>query len=217
MCMAIDAFIYQPMIRRGALRKVIMIASMGVFIITENTIAAIFGTMAKFVPLDAGRVFIKIGAANVTLLQIYIVSITVILLAGTVYWLVTTKTGRTIRAIASDAELAEIMGIEPVRTRLIIYGLGSGLAAVAAIFKIVDLGINPAMSIHMLLLATIAVIVGGIEKMYAGIVGGFLLGLILNLGIWKIDSCWQGLIAYSLLILIVLIMPSGLLGRKGQS
>jgi branched-chain amino acid transport system permease protein len=124
-----------------------------------------------------------------------------------------TKMGKAIRALESDPEMTEIVGIDPVYIRLLVYGVGSALAGVSGILATMDMGIDPNSGIMALLIAVIAVIVGGIGNYSGTALAGLLLGIAENMGIWKIPSEWKSSIAFGILVIFILFRPTGLLKK----
>ena len=74
-------------------------------------------------------------------------------------------------------------------------------------------GLNPAVGAHVMLISLAATIVGGIGSLRGAVIGGYALGIIENLGSWKIDTEWQSTIAFVVLFLVLLLKPRGLFGR----
>ena len=125
------------------------------------------------------------------------------------------RLGIAVRALGNDSELAAIHGM-PVRTlRLLSVAVGSGLVGFGSLLIGFNVGIiDFNMGFDVILMATVAMIIGGLGNVSAAAAGGFMLGLIQNLALWKIDSKWQMALSFSILILILLFRPSGLLGEK---
>ena len=92
--------------------------------------------------------------------------------------------------------------------------LGSLLAGCSVVLSAIDTGIAPSSGMSALLIATISVIVGGTNAVSGGVAGGFLIGVVENVGIWKIASEWKQAIAFGVLAAFILLRPTGLLGPR---
>jgi len=124
--------------------------------------------------------------------------------------------GKALRALANDPELARLSGINSDRYIMYAFAIGSFLAAVAAIMISFDTDMAPTMGFNALVMGVIAVIVGGIGSLPGAALGGLLIGLAQNLGVWQLPSKWQDTIAFVILILFLLFRPYGILGKKPQ-
>ena len=125
-----------------------------------------------------------------------------------------TKFGKAIRAVANDPIGASVVGINSEKVILVVFAIGSALAGVAGILISLETNIYPTMGFSAILKGIIASIVGGIGSIPGALFGGLFLGLAENLGIWKISAAWKDTIAFAILIIFLLIRPSGIVGVK---
>jgi len=212
---AIEWSIYRPMRNIGASAMEILISSLGLFILLQNLIIIVWRSDPRVLPVaEIIRRGVSFGGIWLTLLQIIIIFSSFILWLGLILFMRHTKTGKAIRALENDPEMTEIVGIEPERIRLAVYGLGSGLAAISAIFMTMDMGIDPNQGIMALLIGVIAVIVGGTGNYTGTALAGLLLGIAENVGIWKIPSEWKSSIAFGVLVVFIIFRPTGILGTR---
>lgn len=211
--MTMDLVIYRPLRRKYASGLVLLIASMGLYIALQNVISLVFGDETK--TLRGGEVMVgyNILGARITPIQLCIVLASATI--TTLCWAVIrfTRWGRALRAVANDAELALAAGIDADRVILGAFALGSALAAVAAILVAFDVDMTPTMGMNALMMAVVAMIVGGVGSIHGAALGGVLLGLAQHLGVWKISSQWQDAIAFVILVAFLLVRPQGILGR----
>jgi branched-subunit amino acid ABC-type transport system permease component len=125
------------------------------------------------------------------------------------------RLGIAIRAMGNDPELAEIVGMPAKRLRNISFIVGSALVGVSAMLIGLNVGIiDFNMGSDIILMATVAMIIGGLGNVGAAAGGGFVLGMIQNIAIWKIESKWQMALSFAILIVVLLFKPSGLFGQK---
>ena len=125
--------------------------------------------------------------------------------------------GQAIRAVSSSPEMARTVGIDLKRVHLLTYAIGSALAAPAGILVAMDVGAEPFRGTRFVLLASVAVIMGGIGSIPGAMLGGLFLGLLENVGIWKLPSEWQSAISFGVFLLFIVLRPRGFFGRSVQS
>lgn len=125
-----------------------------------------------------------------------------------------TKIGKAIRAVAEDPIGASVSGIYPERIILYAFGIGSALAGMAGVLISLETNIEPTMGFNAILKGIIASIIGGIGSIPGAVLGGFFLGIVENLGIWKIQAGWKDTIAFAVLIIFLLFKPEGILGNR---
>lgn len=212
----INKFVYYPLRKRNAPNLVYLIASFGVFIFIQNLLQLIFG--AKILTLRTG--IIKEGhhifGAVITNTQILIISASLILFLLAWLLIQKTKLGKAIRAVADDPIGAKVVGINSENVIMAVFAIGSALAGAAGILISLETNIEPTMGFNAILKGIIASIVGGIGSIPGSLFGGLFLGLAENLGIWKIQAGWKDTIAFAILIIFLLLRPSGIMGVKSE-
>ncbi len=210
----IDRFVYFPLRKQNAPNLIYLIVSFGLFIFLQNLIQLIFG--AQILTLRIGT--IKEGhhflGTVITDIQILIIIMSLALFFLCWLFIQKTKLGKAIRAVADDPVGARVVGINSERIILSVFMIGSVLAGVAGILISLETNIEPTMGFNAILKGIIASIVGGIGSIPGALFGGLFLGLAENLGIWKISAAWKDTIAFAILIIFLLIRPSGIMGAK---
>ena len=211
--MLLEVRVYRPMRRRGATGLVLLLASLGLYVALQNLISMLFGDETK--SLRSGEVVegIAIFGARITPIQIWIVVVSLVSFAIILAVLKFTKFGKAFKAVSSDPELSLVRGINADRIIVAAFGIGSGLAGLAAILVALDVDMTPTMGLPALMAGVVAMIVGGIGSITGTLLGGILLGLAQHLGVWKIGSEWQDAIAFVILLMFLLFRPYGILGR----
>lgn len=156
----------------------------------------------------------QILSAIITLIQMLIISVSIVLF--TILWIIVDKTkmGKAIRAVADDSVGASVSGIYPEKVILYAFGIGSVLAGMAGVLISLETNIEPTMGFNAILKGIIASIISGIGSVPGAVLGGFFLGIVENLGIWKIQAGWKDTIAFGVLIIFLLFRPQGILGTK---
>lgn len=158
----------------------------------------------------------QIFSAVITPIQILILSVSIVLFG--VLWLIVDKTkiGKSIKAVADDTVGASVSGIYPEKVVLYAFGIGSALAGMAGVLISLETNIEPTMGFNAILKGIIASIIGGIGSIPGAVLGGVFLGIVENLGIWKIQAGWKDTIAFAVLIIFLLLRPEGILGKKNN-
>lgn len=206
-------FVYRPIQVRGAPGLVALIASLGLFILLENLIGIVFGAGNQVVENFSYDVFF-LGPVFFTSIHLWQLASLAILGGGLMLFLKYTRFGKAIVAMTDNREMAEIIGIDTTRMAIAVFAIGSGISAVPAVLILLKDGATTHMGFQAVFMAFVAVVVGGIGSIRGAVVGGFALGLVQSLGLWKIPTEWQSSIAFVVLFLILVARPQGLFGAS---
>jgi len=209
---------YRPLRRRNAPRLVFLITAIGASFTIQYLIFLIRGANAEpavtmFIPKPIFDVFGTIVNSQ----QLIIVIAAVILMIATDWFIRRTRTGRGIRAVAQDADTATLMGVNKERIIQITFITGGILAGAAALFYVmlVPSGVIYNGGFILGVKAFAAAVLGGIGNVRGALLGGLLLGVIGNYGqILLGDSQWTDVVAFVVLVLVLLVKPSGILGTS---
>lgn len=211
----INILLYEPMKAGGVSPFVAMISSFGVLIIITHVVAMIWGSNPVVLSRGGQTTVYRFGAIYTTDAQLLIVGFAAALALALFVFFRHMRLGIAIRALGNDSELAEVVGMPAKRLRNIAFVVGSALAGVSAMLIGLNVGIiDFNMGSDIILMATVAMIIGGLGNVGAAAGGGFVLGLIQNIAIWKIESKWQLALSFAILIVVLLFKPSGLFGEK---
>ena len=211
----IELLAYRPLRQRPKLT--VLITAIGVSLFIEYTCQhkAVFGASSRAFPKLLGNESYQLWGRTLTLVDLVVVSLTSLLLAG--LWLVVhrTKIGTAMRAVSFNPQAAALVGVNINRVISFTFGLGSALAGVAGVlYALRSPSIDPLMGIKPGLFAFVAAVLGGIGNLPGAVVGGLILGLLETIvgGIDGISNYRDG-IAFAILVLILIFRPSGLLGE----
>ena len=210
----IEWSIYRPLRRKGSSPLILLLSSLGIYIILQNTISMVFGDGTKAIHLGVVKEGFKIFGASITTIQILIICVNILLVVAISIFFRKTMMGKAMRAVANDPELAQITGIESDRVILWASGLGSVSAGLAGIMVALDVHMTPMMGMNALMMGIVAVIIGGIGSIPGVVLGALLLGLTQHVGVWKISSQWQDAVPFLVLFLFLLFKPEGFVGRR---
>ena len=211
--MAVEGILYRYLRKAFATPLVIFVAALGTLITVENLIAMSFGTDAK--PLEGFPVkVIKIGQVGFNNLNVVMFITAAILFVLLMIYLHRTKSGKALRAVISNPEMAEVIGINTKKFFLLAFALGSFLVAPAAVLVTIERGATPDLGHWAILYAFMPVIIGGIGSIPGAALAGLIIGLAESIGIWKISSQWQVGIAFVVLVAVLILKPTGLFGFR---
>lgn len=209
----LEVTVYQPLSRRHSSLNVILIASIGVMVIIINLIAMFYGNEVKIIVPGIAQ-SIEIGDLIITFPQVWQFTVSVLAIAAALIFLKATKWGKTIRAIRDDESLAMALGINTWKIRIMLLAASAFLAALPAVLVSVDVGMDPYVGMPVLLSAVVALIVGGIGRFEGPVLGGFLLGILQALVVWKFSTRWVEAITFLVLIVFLIFRPQGILGEQ---
>lgn len=211
----IEIIIYRPFIKKNFSSNALMISSFGVYLITVNTIALLAGNETKILNPGVEITYTFSLFGEVILTRIQIISFLSFIII-TILFLIfkRLKTGKVILAYSNNPVLCEILGYNPDLIRVIVFSVGSALAAIASILSALDTGMDPNVGMNALLVGAVAVIIGGVKIFEGALLGGILIGLIQSLVVWQFSARWMETTTFILLIIFLLIRPQGLLGQK---
>ena len=213
---AMERFAYRPL--RNAPRIAPLITALGISFVLENTILLLFGGFVRsyntnaFIPFSTG---ITIGGVQIDLVQILTIVGSVVMMYG--LWLIVNRTtlGKSMRAVASDREAAEMLGIDVNRTIALTFFIGSAMAGIAGVMT--GLAINQitnTMGFLAGLKAFTAAVVGGIGSIPGAMLGGIFIGLCESYSASYISSQYSDLIVFGILIATMLVRPQGIFGQR---
>jgi len=206
--------VYRPLRDKNASALILLLASLGMYIVLQNVISMVFGDDTKSVRSGVVREGLNVLGARITPVQILIICTSIVLVILAALFLRKTKTGKAMRAVSNDPELADISGIKSDRVITYAFAIGSALAGIAGILVALDVDMTPTMGMNALLMGVVAMIIGGVGSIPGIALGSLLLGTAQHLGVWKISTQWQDAIAFIILLVFLLFRPQGFLGKK---
>lgn len=213
----IEAVAYRPL-RQASSSLTVLITAIGVSYLLQNLALLIFGANTKaftsVVPIKAVKVGDKLtitGETIVTVLACIIIMIVLTLFVNR------TKAGRAMLAVSEDKGAAQLMGINVNRTISLTFAIGSALAAVAGVLLCSAYpSLTPYTGSMPGIKAFVAAVFGGIGSIPGAFIGGIILGIIENLSKAYISSQLADAIVFMVLIIVLMVKPTGILGKKIQ-
>jgi branched-chain amino acid transport system permease protein len=213
---AMERIAYRPLRRRGAPRLAALITAIGVSLFLQELFAARYGREELGFPrvLEKRQLF-EIGGANIRTDKVLVVVAALVLMVALDRFVNHSRLGRGIRATAQDSETAALMGVDINRVVMLTFLLGGLLAGAAGTLYGVffeaaryNIGFLPGIK------AFTAAVLGGIGNIRGALVGGLSLGLLENWGATVLGGEWKDVFAFTVLVLVLLVRPTGLLGES---
>jgi len=205
--------VYRPLRHRGASPLTLLVASLGLYVMGQNTISLIFGKGSKTLGLGIHE-GINVLGVRITPVQLVIVLVSLTAMGFSVLLIKKAKFGKAIRAVANDRVLATVSGIDGDRVILWSFAIGSALAAVAGILVALDVDMAPTMGLNAVVMGVVAFIIGGTSRIRGIALGALLVGMVQHVGVLVIGSQWQDAVVFIMLFAFLLVRPEGFLGRK---
>jgi branched-chain amino acid transport system permease protein len=212
---AIERFAYRPL--RNAPRIAPLITAIGISFFLENSALLLFGAQYRiyntpdFISFSSG---IRIGSVSIDAVQIMSLLLALLLMVGLRLLVSRTRLGRQMRAVAVDREAAEMLGINVNFTIAATFFIGSALAGIAGVMAgLLFNQVTSTIGFLVGLKAFTASVVGGIGSIPGAMLGGLLIGVAESFITGYLSSLYSDLLVFALLIVVMLVRPSGLLGQ----
>ncbi len=208
----VEKVAYRPM--RQSPKIALLITAIGVSLFIEYTTMFFLTPQPRTFPPVFENITYSIGPILISLQQLVILASAVVLMVLLTYIVQYTTMGKAMRAVSFDTEAAQLMGIHVDRVISFTFAIGSGLAGAAGVLVGVYYNsIDPLMGIMPGLKAFVAAVLGGIGIIPGAMMGGIILGVVEALVSGFLSSTFRDAAAFAILILILLIKPTGLLGK----
>lgn len=212
----VELIAYRPVRKRGTGMSA-LITAIGMSLLLENLAQVFFSATSK----NFGRSFfpaggVGMGAIVIPYTTLITVGVSAVLMAGLVILVQKTRLGRAMRAVSEDKEAAIVSGVNVNQTILCTFAIGAALAAFAAVAYCNNQGlVNPTLGANPGLKAFVAAVLGGIGSLPGAMIGGLMIGVLESVAkVIPGVSNYVDALVYVVLILVLLVKPSGLLGKK---
>ena len=212
----IERFAYRPLRRRNAPKLTYLISAIGASYFLLNLAGKLFGHTPSATPQVITEGFqLKILGAEITLFDLVLLAVTAVLFFTVDTLVSRTKIGRSIRAVAQDAETASLMGVNVNSTIAATFAIGGFMGGVAGLFIAMSSNVDYNMGFTPALLAFTAAVLGGIGNIRGAMAGGVVLGIFMYVPIyWIHQPFYEPVIGFTTLVLVLLFRPTGLLGES---
>ena len=211
----IDRAFYKPF--RGGATIITVIASFGVTLMIRSAVQLFWGVEITSYQFGIQRPLVFFDSLRIAERHFWIIGGTVLLVVALHLFLTRTRTGKAMRAMSDDPDLARVTGIDTGKVIVWTWAIGAGLAAAAGVFLGIDTQLNPNMGWNLLLAVFAAAILGGIGRPYGAIAGGMVIGLAEELSAYPwigaeplLSPGYKSAVAFALMVAMLIWRPSGL-------
>lgn len=211
---ALDRQVWRPLRARQTGLIAMLVVSIGLSFVLRHVVLLFFGGGRQSYDDFGLQTALEFGLVRIQPVELWVMGLSVALLVAVGLMLNRTKLGTSMRAVADNRDLAESSGIDVQRVILSVWVLGGGLTAVGGIFLGLIESVDYLMGFRLLLLMFAGVILGGLGSAYGAMVGGLIVGFVSEFSTVWFSSQIKYVWALLVLILILLVRPQGILGRR---
>jgi len=208
---AVERLAYRPL--RSGPDLQLLIAAIAVSRLLQSLVQLTAGSRIHLIQRPDWRP-LELAGAYITPVQLGILALSVAVFAGLHVLVLHTVLGAQIRAVADSPALARSQGVPVERVIGVVFALGSALGAMSGILIGLEVNVTPTMGFALVLKAFAAAVIGGVGSVPGALLGAFLIGAVENVGAWFTGGLWKESMAYTVLLLVLLLKPGGLLGRQ---
>jgi len=205
--------LYKPLRKRKATPTVKMIGSIVLLIFTSALILAFFGSSTKTIPAKYNQTF-DFGVFTITLIQVSIIIFAAALFLLLWFILKKTKLGKSMRALADNKDVAQIVGINPEKIYNYTFIIAAVFGAIGGMLLGLEQNLYPRMGVPIIIKGFISSVVGGLGSVPGSVAGGLFIGLAENIGVLYLPTGYKDVISFSVLLLFLLFRPHGIFGVK---
>lgn len=209
----IEKVAYKPL--RGASPLAVLITAIGVSYLLQSIAQLIFGSKSQAVTITETHM-VNIGSAELNLNTLLTLVVGAVIMVALTLFVKFTKTGRAMQAVSEDRGAAQLMGVNVNKIIMITFAIGSALAACAGVFYLMQIpSVSPTLGSMPGIKAFAAAVIGGIGSIPGAMLGGVILGVVEKLALSvPVLAPYATAIEFALLIVILLVRPIGILGKK---
>ena len=209
--MVIEQFVYRPFYKQPHVSS--FIVAVGLILIMENGALVLWGADFRRIPPPKSGVLNVLGM-TVTYQRLIVILLAALLILAVHLFIKKTRMGAAIEATSQNREGAQLMGINTSFVGQVTFGLGTALAAVAAVLVAPILLISATMGESVIAMAFVIIILGGMGSFIGAVVGGYIIGLLETLVSTYVTSYYVEALIFGVLVLVLAVKPTGLFGGK---
>jgi branched-chain amino acid transport system permease protein len=210
----LDRILWRPLRQQSAGLVSMLVVSIGLAFVLRHIVLLLFGGSRLAYTDYSLQTAMRFGLIRVQPVELWVMGLSVLLLVGVGLMLTRTRLGKSMRAVADNLDLAESSGIDVQRVILSVWILGGALTAVGGVFLGVIESVDYLMGFRLLLLMFAGVVLGGLGSAYGAMLGGLVVGFVSEISTVWFSSQIKYVWALLVLIIILLVRPQGILGRR---
>jgi branched-chain amino acid transport system permease protein len=207
----VELLVYRPLRRAGAGHMTQLVASLSVLTLGQSLLELGFGSDAKAIPPTAFLDWtVAVGPLVIRSWDLLVLAASVVVFVALYVLQTRTPIGLSFRAVGDNAVRAETLGIRIQRTYLWVFLVGSVVAAMPGVLLAVQTPTRPSMGFELLVMAVIALVIGGVGSMPGALLGGIVIGLVESVAAFRLPTEWAHLVLFALLFVFLVARPHGL-------
>jgi len=211
-----EVFLYRRIRVRSAGGFTVVVASLGTGIVIQNLAGVLFGFDTKDMrsaTVGQAMAGLPLGPVVLPLTDLITLAVTLILFALLGLLLMQTRSGKQLRAVQDNPQLARVIGIRTPRVYALTFAIGSLVSMPAAFFIGLSGGLSTTIGFEAMLLGLIVVFAGGIGSLLGTLLASFGVGVLQTMSLLVVDSRWEATLTFALLLLLITLRPRGLFGK----
>jgi branched-chain amino acid transport system permease protein len=210
----VERFTFSRVLGTDKLNEIFV--SLGLIYVFENAAVLLWGNTSQQIVSPLQGIQLSLGQIAIGYDRLLAVSIVIIILIALFLLLKKTKIGLAMRATSQKSGASMLMGINIERVYIFTFALGAALAGAAGALYGIIFPFNPTIGALPTIKAFAIIILGGLGSIPGAVIGGLLYGIAENTAVYFLGGIWQDAIAFALLIIVLVIKPTGIFGEKGE-
>lgn len=206
--------VYRPVLRRSGSPVAVLIASIGILIILNFSSSLVLEHTPRSLFIDQFGGVLRLGGLVLPKIGLVALVAAAVIIAAVEVTLRHTSYGVALRAVSDADELAELVGVQAKRVITVSYLISGALVAVASVFVGLLSSVDGFMGEDLVLIATVAAIVGGLSSRVGAVIGAILVAVVQATSLRWLDAIWQNTVAFAVLIAVILLLPQGIFGTR---
>jgi len=190
--------------------------SLGLIYVIENIAVLLWGNKYKQIQSPFQGLRLSLGEVSIGYDRLLAISVVIVILVALFILIKKTKIGLAMRATSQKSETSMLMGVNIEKVYIFTFALGAALAAAAGALYGIIFPFYPGIGALPTIKAFAIIILGGLGSIPGAVIGGLLYGIAENTAVYFLGGIWQDAIAFALLIIVLVIRPTGLFGEKGE-
>jgi branched-chain amino acid transport system permease protein len=210
----LERFTFRKVLGTDKLNEIFV--SLGLIYVFENAATLLWGNTTRQIPSPLQGLQLSLGQIAISYDRLSAILIVVVILVALFLLLKKTKIGLAMRATSQKSIASMLMGVNIEKVYIFTFALGAALAGAAGALYGILFNFNPTIGALPTIKAFAIIIIGGLGSIPGAVIGGLLYGIAENTAVYFLGATWQDAIAFALLIIVLVIRPTGIFGEKGE-
>jgi branched-chain amino acid transport system permease protein len=210
----LERFTFRKVLGTDKLNEIFV--SLGLIYVFENAATLLWGNTTRQIPSPLQGLQVSIGQIIISYDRLSSILIVVVILVALFLLLRKTKIGLAMRATSQKSSASMLMGVNIEKVYVFTFALGAALAGAAGALYGILFNFNPTIGALPTIKAFAIIIIGGLGSIPGAVIGGLLYGIAENTAVYFLGGVWQDAVAFALLIIVLVIRPTGIFGEKGE-